>query len=210
MTNDTSNKEAAGNGNEAADMNKQMVELVKAVYHNGMTALKMYFDEVAGQVLNQETYGPVFIFQVKDKSGGVYACGFMMQEMVARFRTGGGDPAEWMASFFFELMKDEGGKPLPKPPSNEEEAKALIDHTLVPHCIEAVKSEFAPEQVHAGLGFVPEHGPVFEAGFPAIRDGNNVCAIPLNLLFTHYMLNRDPAEMLVQGLYKIREEHGME
>ncbi|MGO4372331.1 hypothetical protein AB4Z21_16480, partial [Paenibacillus sp. MCAF20] len=75
---------------------------------------------------------------------------------------------------------------------------------------EAIRSEFAPEKVHVGLDMHPEQGPVLEAGFPSIIDGNNVCAVPLHLLFTHLMMNRDPAELLIQGLYKIREEHGLD
>lgn len=201
--------QASGNDNQTNDNNEKMVELLKAVYHNGMTALKMFFEEVAGQIVNQERYGPIFVFQVRDASKSVYACGFFLQELIQRFQSGN-DPAQWLSSFFFEMMKQEGGKGLPNPPSGEEETKALIDKTLVPHCIAAVREEFAPEQVHAGLGFVPEHGPVFEAGFPSIKDGNNVCAIPLHVLITHHLLNRDPAEILVQGLYNIREQHGLE
>ncbi|MFF2481902.1 hypothetical protein [Paenibacillus sp. NPDC058071] len=188
---------------------EQMMELVKAVYHNGTVALKMFFDEVEGQVLNQENYGPVFVFQVKDEANDSYACGFFLHELVAKFQSGG-DPAQWMASFYFEMMKNGGGKPLPTPPADEEGAKAFIDNQLVPLCINAVRSEFEPETVHAGLDFNPQFGPVFETGFPTIRDGNNVCAVPLHLLYTHMMLNRDPAELLIQGLYKIREEHGLQ
>lgn len=200
----------SGTDNQTNDNNEKMVELLKAVYHNGLTALKMFFDEVAGQVLNQERYGPVFVFQVRDANKHVYACGFFLQELIAKFQSGK-DPAQWLASFFFELMNQHGeGKGLPTPPSGEEETKALIDHTLVPHCIAAVREEFAPEQVHAGLGFVPENGPVFEAGFPSVKDGNNVCAVPLHVLITHHLLNRDPAEILIQGLYNIREQHGLD
>ncbi|MDQ6419557.1 hypothetical protein RB620_08945 [Paenibacillus sp. LHD-117] len=202
---------ASGANNQTTDnSNEKMVDLLKAVYHNCMTALKMFFDDVSGQVLNQERYGPIFVFQVKDaSSSNVYACGFFLKELVARFQSGK-DPAQWLSSFYFELMKTEGGKPLPNPPAGEEETKALIDKTLVPHCIEAVRGEFAPEQVHAGLGFVPENGPVFEAGFPAIRDGNNVCAVPLHILITHHLLNRDPADILIEGMYNIREQHGLD
>ncbi|QJD83906.1 hypothetical protein [Cohnella herbarum] len=202
MNNETTNENA--NDNQTEKWN----DLVKAVHHNGITALKMHFEEVEGQVLNQEIYGPVFVFQVKDDANNAYACGFFLRELVAKFQSGG-DPAQWMASFYFELMKTEGGRPLPKPPASEDDAKALIDKVLVPLCMEAVREEFAPQQIHAGLDWNQEHGPVFEAGFPEIKDGNNVCAVPLHLLFTHWLLNRDPSDILVQGLYKIREEHGM-
>jgi hypothetical protein len=206
MSNETTNAEV--NSNQATDSEEKWTELVKAVLHNGLISLKTRFDDVEGQVLNQEIYGPVFVYQVKDHSNNGYACGFFLRELIAKFQSDS-DAAEWMASFFFELMKNEGGRLLPKPPASEDEAKSFIDKVLVPQCIAAVQEEFAPEQVHAGLEWNQEHGPVFEAGFPAIRDGNNVCGFPLHLLFTHLLLNRDPADLLLQGLYKIREEHGM-
>jgi hypothetical protein len=207
MHNETTNEEV--NDNQATDSAEKFTELVKAVHHNGLVALRAYFDNVDAQVLNQDVYGPVFVYRVKDDSNHEYACGFFLRELVAKFQSGH-NPAEWMASFFIELMKTEGGRPLPQPPASEDEAKALIDKVLVPQCVAAVREEFAPEQVHAGLEWNQEHGPVLEAGFPVIRDGNNVCAFPLQLLFTHLLLNRDPADLLLQGLYKIREEHGMD
>lgn len=206
MNNETTNENL--NDDQATNSEEKWNDLVKAVHHNGITALKMHFEDVEGQVLNQEIYGPVFVFQVKDDANNAYACGFFLRELVAKFQSGG-DPAQWMASFYFELMKTEGGKLLPQPPASEDDAKALIDKVLVPLCMEAVREEFAPQQVHAGLDWNQEHGPVFEAGFPEIKDGNNVCAVPLHLLFTHWLLNRDPSDILVQGLYRIREEHGM-
>ncbi|RKP55035.1 hypothetical protein D7Z26_07335 [Cohnella endophytica] len=206
MNNETTNAEV---DNNQIDSEEKWTELVKAVHHNSLVSLRTHFDDVEGQVLNQEVYGPVFVYQVKDNSGNGYACGFFLRELVAKFQSGS-DAAQWMASFYFELMKTEGGKLLPNPPASEDEAKAIIDKVLVPQCIAAVQEEFAPEQVHAGLDWNQDHGPVFEAGFPSIRDGNNVCAFPLHLLYTHLLLNRDPADLLLQGMYKIREEHGME
>jgi hypothetical protein len=206
MSNETTNADS----NQTTDSNnEQFTELVNAVHHNGLVSLRMHFEDVDGQVLNQEIYGPVFVYQVKDSSDNGYACGFFLRELVAKFQAGAG-ASEWMASFFIELMKNEGGKLLPKPPESEDEAKSIIDQVLVPQCIAAVQEEYAPEQVHAGLDWNQDHGPMFEAGFPAIKDGNNVCAFPLHLLFTHLLLNRDPADLLLQGLYKIREEHGLE
>lgn len=206
MNNETTNAEA--NNNQAPESDERLNELVKAVHHNGLVALRMHFDEVEGQVVFQEQYGPVFLYQVKDDSNDGYVCGFFLRELVNKFQSGG-DPAQWMSSFFVDLMKTKGGKPLPAPPANEEEAKAIIDKVLVPHCLEAVREEFPDEQVHAGLEWNQEHGPVFEAGFPAIKDGNNVCAFPLHILVTHLLLNRDPADLLLHGLYHIREEHGL-
>ncbi|WP_379133771.1 hypothetical protein [Paenibacillus sp. sgz500958] len=213
MTNDTTNETSNETTNEEVQGNEmteeRWAELIKAVHHNGLLALKKRFSEVEVQLMNLEAYGPVFVFHVKDESKDVYSCGFFIRELVARFQSGN-DPSLWMASFFYELMKTKGGKALPQLPSSEDEAKALIDKVLVPQCIEAVREEFAPEQVHAGLAWNQDVGPVFEAGFPAITEGNNVCAIPLQLLLTHLELNRDPSELLVQGLYNIRKEHGME
>ena len=206
MNDETTNEKVENSKGAGSD--EKWAELIKAVRHNGLVALKIYFDEVDVQVLNQPNFGPLFVYHVKDASGNSYSCGFFLRELVSHFQSDG-DPAEWMASFFFEWMKVEGGKELPKPPASEVETKAMLDNLLIPQCIAAVKEEFAPEKVHAGLNLHKEHGPVLEAGFPAIREGNNVCAFPLQLLLMHLLLNRDPAEPLLQGLYKIREEHGL-
>jgi len=207
MNNETTTEEAGSNPEGITEEN--WTELLKAVYHNGLVTLKMRFEQVEGQVSHWEACGPVFVYSVKDAANNEYFCGFFLQELIARYQAEN-NPAVWMASFFYELMKTEGGKPLPDPLTNEDEAKAIIDKILVPQCIEAVREEFAPEQVHAGLAWNQEHGPVFEAGFPAITEGNNVCAIPVQLLLIHYQLNRDPAELLIQGLYNLRKEHGMD
>ncbi|WP_228745100.1 hypothetical protein [Paenibacillus sp. S150] len=217
MNNKTTTGEAVKEtetGEEAASpqetmTEEKMAELVQAVHHNGIVALKMHFNEVQGQVLNLEPYGPVFVFHVMNEEKEVYSCGFFLRELIARFQSNN-SPALWMASFFIDLMKVKGGKALTPPPASEEEAKAMIDNVLVPHCIAAVREEFAPEQVHAGLAWNETHGPVFEAGFPAVTEGNNVCAIPLHMLLIHLQLNRDPSELLLQGLYNIRKEHGMD
>jgi len=196
------------NNNQTTENDEKLAELVKAVHHNGLVSLKRTFADVDGQVMKHEVYGPIFVYHVKDDADNGYACGFFLRELVAIFQSGS-DPAEWMASFFIELMKTEGGRLLPKPPASEDEAKAIIDKVLVPQCIAAVREEFAPEQVHAGLDWNETHGPVFEAGFPAIREGNNVCAFPLHLLLMNLLMNRDPADLLLQGMHKIREEHGL-
>lgn len=211
MNNETTNEEVKSNTDGMSE--EKWAELIKAVHHNGLVALKMNFNDVEAQVVNFDIYGPVFVFHVKDPSNSVYSCGFFLRELIARFQSGnepGNNPATWMASFFVDLMKTKGGKPLPQAAANEDEAKAIIDKVLVPQCIEAVSEEFAPEQVHAGLAWNEDHGPVFEVGFPAITEGNNVCAIPLHLLLIHLQLNRDPAELLLQGMYNIRKEHGMD
>lgn len=206
MNNETTKEEV--NNEQAAMTEEDWSGLIKAVLHNGLVALRMHYDDVEGQVLNVEAYGPVFVFHVKDETDSVYSCGFFLHELVARFQSGN-DPSMWMASFFTDLMDIKGGKSLPQPATSEDEAKAIIDKILVPQCIKAVNEEFAPEQVHAGLAWNEERGPVFEVGFPTIKEGNNVCAIPLHLLLVHLQLNRDPGELLIQGLYDIREKFGM-
>jgi hypothetical protein len=145
---------------------------------------------------------------VKDDSNDRYVCGFFLRELVNKFQSSD-QPEEWMASFFVELMRNKGGKLLPKSPENEDEAKALIDQVVVPQCIAAVQEEF-PEQAYAGLNWIEEVGPVFEAGFKEISEGNNTCALPIHFLMMHFLLNRDPSELIIQALYKIQEEHGLD
>ncbi len=207
MSTETEKEELNGNQNKMSK--EDWTKLVNAVYHNGTVALKMHYSEVEGQIVNAEVYGPIFVYHVKDEEGSTYSCGFFLRELIARFQSGN-DPAMWMSSFFVNLMENKGGKELPKPATNQEEANAMMDKSIIPHCIKEVKEEFAPEEVHAGLALNEEHGPVFETGFPAIREGNNVCAFPLHLLLMHYQINRDPAEILIQGLYKIKEEHDLD
>src|SRR4029453_7714372 len=103
MNNETLNEET--NSSEAAMSEEQWTELLKAVHHNGLIALKSQFNDVEGQVLHHEAYGPVFLFHVKDEMDSVYSCGFFLRELIARFQSGH-DPAMWMASFFVDLMED--------------------------------------------------------------------------------------------------------
>jgi hypothetical protein len=207
MNNETTNEEVKDN--QTAEPDAQLVELVKAVHHNCLVALRMHFDEVEGHVVTQEMYGPVFFYHVKNESNHVYSCGFFLRELVNQFQNGN-DPAKWLASFFVELMKKEDGQGLRTPPRNEDEAKFIVDKVLVPHCVTLIREEFAPEPVHVDLALHEKFGPVLEAGFPSIVKGNNVCAFPLHLLITHLLMNRDPSELLIQGLYNIREEHGLQ
>jgi len=215
MTTDNDIKERENQGDQAAGADKsdndKAQELIAAVHWNGLQALKMEFGEqqVEGQVMNHEVYGPIFTYMVRSPEGKQYVSGFFLREMIAGFQQKQ-DPSEWLSSFYVDLMKSSESRLLPMPPQSEDEAKALIDKIIVPHCVKSVREEFAPEPVHADLEFHEEHGPVVEAGFPSITEGNNVCAMPLHFLMAHYLLNRDPADLLIQGLYRIREEHGLD
>ena len=184
-------------------------ELIQAVQHNGFVSLRTYFDEVTGRIWNHEAYGPMLIYSVKDDSNNDYECGFFMRELIAKFQSGN-DPSQWMSSFFVDLMKTPGGKTLPKPPASEKDVKAIIDHQIVKPCIEAVQEEFGTEQVRIGLDLHPEHGAMLKAGFPFIKEGNNMCAFAIDLLITHVLLNREPSEVIGQGLYNISEQQKLQ
>ncbi|GIO13788.1 hypothetical protein J19TS2_33430 [Cohnella xylanilytica] len=207
MTTTKENSNTTPSEETNSNHNEQLLELIKNLYQHSIQALKSQFEdsEVEGQVVQHDVYGPLFTFRVKNDQGDWYACGFFLRELLANFQQNK-NPALWLGSFFVDLMKVPGGVMLPKPPQSEEEAKALMDGTILPHCFSAVKEEFEPEEVYAGLDLHQEHGPVLEAGFPKYKEGNNVCAMPLHLLLAHYLLNRDPADLLVQGLYRILEE----
>ncbi|MCR8843629.1 hypothetical protein NQ117_08015 [Paenibacillus sp. SC116] len=209
MSNETGNNEINDDNKQRTLSEEQWNELIHVVCRDGVTALKTHYDEVVGRAVIHEIFGPVFIFTVTDDANDKYECGFLLQELIKKFQADT-DPSVWMASFFVEMMRTKGGKPLPTPPASEEEAKAIIERLIVGPCMASVKEEFAPEEVYAGLEWHQEHGPVFETGFPSIADGNNVCAFKIDLLLMHVLLNRDPAELLLDGLYKIREEHGIE
>jgi len=209
MSNETKNNELTNDSNEGTLSVEKWNELVNAVQHNGFVSLRTYFDEVTGRVWNHEAFGPIFIYSVKDDFNDEYECGFFLRELIGKFQTGN-DPSGWMASFFVELMKDKGGKTLPTPPTNEDETKAIINLQILGPCLAAVNDEYPSEQVHAGLDWKSEHGAVFKAGFPSIKKGNNVCAFKIDLLVMHVLLNRDPSELILQGLYNIREEQNVE
>jgi len=158
--------------------------------------------EVEGQVAEHPMYGHLFAFRLKDQNHS-YACGFLLAELVRNFQSKE-DPGEWLSSFYVDMIKSGESNLFPAPPQSEEEAKKIIDEKVVPHCAQSIREEF-DEPVHVDLELNPEHGPVLEAGFPSIKDGNNTCAMPLNFLLTLYLLNRDPSEPIIQALYKLRE-----
>ncbi|AZN41856.1 hypothetical protein [Paenibacillus albus] len=206
----TNNVDNTNEMEQQAIPEEELQRLIQALLDNGLKALRFKFEEedVDGQVMMHEVYGPIFVYKVEQKEGSTNVCGFFMRELLNVFQTND-DPSLWMTSFFLDLMDKGGDHLLPTPPLNEEQAKAVIDVYLVPTCAKAIREEFPDEQVYVDLDLNEEHGPVLEAGFPAISDGNNICALPLHMLMAHFLLNRDPAEPIIQGLYRIREEHGL-
>ncbi|WP_274649304.1 hypothetical protein [Paenibacillus humicola] len=207
----TSNNDQTTEDRQEETRNAELQELAEALFHHGVQALKSQFEEceVSGHVAGHALYGPIFTFELKTPEGNDYAVGFFMNELISTFRNNA-DPALWLSSFFVDIMNSGESRLLPVPPQNEDEAKALFDGHIVPHCAKAIREEFEPEQVYVDLDFHQEHGPVLEAGFPSIVEGNNVCAMPLHFLLAQHLLNRDPAEPVIQGLYRIRKEHGLE
>jgi hypothetical protein len=113
----------------------------------------------------------------------------------------------WLSSFFIDMLRSPESKLLPNPPQTEDEAKELFDKHIIPHCSKSVREEFDPEPVHVDIGLNSEHGPVLEASFVSILEGNNTCAIPLHYLLTLYLMNRDPADTIVQALLQIQNMH---
>jgi hypothetical protein len=163
--------------------------------------------EVDGQIGNNPTYGPMFAFTLK-KDEKSTACGFFLNEIMRNFQTNP-NAGLWMSSFFVDLLRSEESHLLPNPPQSEDEAKELLDKHIVPYCAAAVREEFPEQKIYVDLELHEEHGPVLEAGFVAVEDGNNTCALPLQYLMTLYLLNRDPAEPLIQAMYRLYEENNL-
>lgn len=198
--------------NEKKKREEEMKKLVAAIYTRSLQMLQTEFDnyKVEGHIINHPNFGPLFTYQLTEKdSSKKYACGFLINELLEKHK----EPAraqQWLASFYVDMIDEQLDRPLPKPPQSQEESKKLFDENIMPHCVKSVREEFSMEKVYVNLSLHEKVGPVVEAGFPVIKEGNNVCAMPIPYLMTLYMLNRDPAEPLVNGLYKIREEHGLE
>ncbi|SDS06744.1 hypothetical protein SAMN05444162_0659 [Paenibacillaceae bacterium GAS479] len=190
----------------------ELQQMIAALYKHGELALQTFYQdeyEVDGQVVSHPMYGPLFTYRLLDANKNPHSVGFFMNELVQNFQKNE-DPALWMSSFFVDILRGERSRLLPPPPQNEEEAKYLFDQIIVPHCANTCRSEFPDEPVHVDIDIHPEHGPVVEAGFPSITDGNNVVAMPFHFLLALHLLNRDTADPLITGLYRIREEHGMD
>lgn len=200
------------NENKDTNREEETKKLIVAIYNRSLQMLQVEFDnfQIEGQIINHGTFGPLFAYQLKESdSDNRYACGFLINELLEKHKDAG-RAQQWLASFYIDMIDEQVSKPLPVPPQSQDEGKKLFDEKIMPHCVKSVREEFSAEQVYINLSVHEKVGPVLEAGFPVIKDGNNVCAMPLQYLLTLYLLNRDPAEPLINGLYKIREEHGLD
>jgi len=200
------------NNEKKEKLQEDAKKLIAEIYNRSLKMLQMEFDsfQVEGQILNHSSFGPLFAYQLKDhKSDNKYACGFLINELLEKHKDAA-KAQQWLASFFIDMIDEQVSKPLPTPPQNQEDSKKLFDQHILPHCMKAVREEFNTEKVYVNLSVHEKAGPVLETGFPDIKDGNNVCAMPIPFLLTLHLLNRDPADPLVNGLYLIREQHGLQ
>lgn len=161
--------------------------------------------EVDGQIAIHPKYGHLFLYRL-NLGGNSYESGFLLTELVRNFQLKG-DPGQWLSSFFVELIDNPERTSLPEQPQSEEEAKRIIDEKVIPNCTAAIQEEFPDQEVSINVQPHPEHGLVLAAGFLSIEDEDNTYAMPLGYLLTLYLLNRDPAEPVIQGLYRLQEEH---
>jgi len=200
------------NPNQDKKREEEAKKLVAAIYGRTLQMLQIEFAEfkVEGQIIHHLSLGPLFAYQLKSNdSDAHYACGFLINELLEKHKDAA-RAQQWLASFYIDMIDEGVSKPLPKPPQSKEESTKLFDQVIMPHCMQSVRDEFQDEKVHIGLSLHEKAGPVVEAGFPSIKEGNNVCAMPIQYLLTLHLLNRDPAEPIVNALYRIREESGLE
>jgi hypothetical protein len=186
---------------------QEEAEFIMNGFHLVQGTLKEEFPEyeVDGQIGQHQMHGPMMAFTLKNEDN-TYTCGFFLSELIRQFQTNP-HAVMWLTSFFVDMLSSPESKLLPNPPQSEDEAKEIFDNHIIPHCAESVREAFDPEPMHVELGFNPEHGPILEASFLTITEGNNTCAIPLHYLLTMYLMNRDPADTLVQALLQIKNMH---
>ncbi|MBP1962165.1 DUF3453 domain-containing protein [Paenibacillus aceris] len=195
--------------NSAQDLEQEQAQIIMTWFQHINEVMKTQFPEyeVEGQIGNNPTYGPMFAFTLK-KDEKFTSCGFFLNEIMRNFQTNP-NAGLWLSSFFVDLLRSPDNHPLPNPPQTEDEAKELLDKHIVPYCASAVREEFPDQKIYVDLELHEEHGPVLEAGFVAVQEGNNTCALPLQYLMTLYLLNRDPAEPLNQAMYRLYEENNL-
>jgi hypothetical protein len=186
---------------------QEEAEFIMNGFHLVQNTLKEQFPEyeVDGQIGQHQVRGPMMAFTLKQEDK-TYTCGFFLSELAHQFQSNP-HAVMWLSSFFVDMLDSPESKLLPNPPQTEEEAKEMFDNRIIPHCAQSVREEFDPEPVHVDLSLNPEHGPVLEASFVSIIDGNNTCAIPLHYLLTMYLMNRDPADSIINALHQIKAMH---
>jgi hypothetical protein len=188
-------------GNEANELEEQVqawFQMVKQIL------VEEYPDyQVEGQIALHPGYGHLFAFRIAHEDK-FYTCGFMMTELLRVFQHNANPPL-WLSSFFYDMIKAGESRPLPNPPTSEEDANRMLQEVVLPLVMQGVQEEFPADQVYVDLETHEQLGPVLELGFPNITDGPNTCAIPLQYMLTMYMLNRDPSEHAVQSLTKLLE-----
>lgn len=191
---------------EAAEVDEQ----VPAWFNHMKQVLQEQFDdyEVGGQIAKHETYDYLFFFQLI-KENKVYQCGFFMNELVRRFQLKQ-NLELWISSFFVDLINTNESQPLPTQPESDEEAKRLMDGTVLPIIAKSIQEEYPEGSVQYRISMHPKMGLVIEAGFPAIKEGNNTCIIPLQYLLMLYLMNRDPSEPVIQALDTLYENYPKE
>ncbi|NEW06306.1 hypothetical protein GK047_09805 [Paenibacillus sp. SYP-B3998] len=194
---------------QAQDQELEQGQVIVTWFQHIQQVLKDQYEdyEVDGQIGNNPTYGPMFAFTLK-KDEKTCSCGFFLNEIMRNFQNNP-NAGIWLSSFFVDLLRSPDSHPLPDPPQSEDDAKALLDKHIVPYCANMVREEFPDQKIYVDLELHEEHGPVLEAGFVVVEEGNNTCAMPLQYLMTLYLLNRDPAEPLIQAMYRLYEENGL-
>jgi hypothetical protein len=200
--------------NESNELNQEQqtpsqeeAEFIMNGFNLVQETLKEQFPEyeVDGQIGQHQLHGPMMAYTLK-KEENTYTCGFFLSELIRQFQSNP-HAVMWLSSFFIDMLRSPESKLLPNPPQTEEEAKELFDNYIIPHCTQSVLEEFDPEPVYVDLSLNPEHGPVLEATFVNIIEGNNTCATPLHYLLTLYLMNRDPADSIIQALLQIQSTH---
>ncbi len=205
MNNDITN----ANNNENNDNTEVWDALMKTIFQKGLATLKPFFPHVEGLIVNDEKFGQIFIYRVTNDFKKTYDCGFFLRELAEQFQDGGREAGEWMASFFYELMKsNKGGKELPAPPDSEQKEEQFIDDVLFPHCLSAVSEEFAPLAITGNRGLDENLTPVLELGFKDVPEEK--CVFPIHYLYKMMQLNRDPSDTILVQLAKLRQKYGVE
>ena len=187
---------------------QEKIQAIEALFNHLKSILMKNFGEykVEGLIGQHPMYGPLFVFSLGNE-GKSYGCGFFVNEVARVFQTNS-DPEQWLCSFYVDMIRSGESKPLPDSPQSEEESKSLIDNTIVPYCMECIKSEFPNETMYVDLSMNEQLGPVLEAGFPSITEGSNTTGLPLPYIYALYLLNRDPAEPIIEALNHIYEKQG--